>query len=916
MVMAESGPRNLSRSDLLGALVDQSRLDFVLIDHDARFVLANRAFAEHAGIALDKLVGQRYEEVFSPVAGAARDILPYLAEAWRARAPIRIPAQLFDIPPLDSGDTAGAEWLFEPILDDQGEVAFLACFHDGTTTSPGAQTLTRLNRALRLLSACNAALIHADREQRLLETICRLIVEVGGYPMAWVGFSEAEQGGRLRPVGHAGIEYAFLHDVVIRWWDTPENGGPAGEAVRSGATQVVQNFAGENGQYPWQTAAEQRGYRSCIALPLVDQQNTFGALTIYSGLAGAFSPQEIELLEELSNDLAYGICSLRTRARREQAEDRLVYLSEHDPLTGLPNRPLLRDRFDRAASQASREHSSVALLYLDLDHFKQINDALGHVVGDRLLIALIDRLRQCIRDTDTISRQGGDEFVILLTDIRDPAIVSRIAQEILAAIAEPFEIDGTSLTTTFSIGISLFPADGENFDTLLKQADSALYQAKDAGRNTYSFFSTQMNVDAMARMQLQNSLRAAIRNNEFKLHYQPQVDIGNGRIVGVEALIRWLRPDGVLVPPSDFIPAAEQSGLIIPIGEWVMREACRQAANWRLAGLPPVKMAVNLSAVQLKRGNIVETVSAALEYSGLPPSWLELELTESVLVHDVDAVMRTLGALKELGVQLSIDDFGTGYSSLSYLKRLAVDKLKIDHSFVRDLVTDSEDAAIVNAIIQLGRSLQLSVIAEGVETETQLAFLHRAECNEMQGFLFSRPVPAADLETLLQEGRTLALPSPEEDSLRTILLVDDEEAILSALSRALHRDGYRILRAAGGAAALEMLAGHRVDLIISDHMMPGMTGVDLLRRAKQLYPDVLRIMLSAYANLDVVIEANNNGVFHRFLTKPWDDAQLRAHVKEAFQQITMKREHARMQQAAVSSSQTPPSGGTRSAAGL
>ena len=475
-----------------------------------------------------------------------------------------------------------------------------------------------------------------------------------------------------------------------------------------------------------------------------------GALTIYSSNPDSFGNEEVMLLEELANDLAYGIETLRTRVKHEAAEKQLEFLAHHDILTSLPNRLLLRDRFEQAIAQADREQSGVAVLFLDLDNFKQINDTLGHNYGDKLLVRVVERLRGCLRDADTISRQGGDEFVILLPHLHATSAIGGIAHHIVEVFAEPFEIENYSINTTFSIGVSVYPDDGRDFDVLLKNADTALYQAKDSGRDTYRFFSEKMNIDAQEQLYLQGELRNAVKNNEFLLHYQPQIDIGSDRIVGVEALVRWQHPEIGLIPPVRFITLAERSGLIIQMGEWVLNEACRQAQIWSENGQPLV-MAVNLSALQFKRSNLLETVVNALKQSGLPAAQLELELTESILLQDIDSVITTLRNLKEIGVKLSIDDFGTGYSSLSYLKRLAVDKLKIDQSFVRDLAEEPDSAAIVRAIIQMGHTLQLTVIAEGVENEAQIAFLRDNDCDEVQGYFFSRPVPAAEFAKLFDK---------------------------------------------------------------------------------------------------------------------------------------------------------------------
>jgi diguanylate cyclase (GGDEF)-like protein len=601
--------------------------------------------------------------------------------------------------------------------------------------------IARLNRALKLLSDCNMALVRAEDEHKLLTEVCQLIIGSGGYLLAWVGFAEQDEAKTIRSLADADHEQDYLDSMDVTWADTECGHGPTGTAIRTGVTDINQDYLSNPRMIPWRDAAIRHGYRSSIALPLAGEQGVLGALTIYAPDPNAFNPDEIKLLEELADNLAYGVVTLRARAERMQAEEKLAFMAHHDPLTQLPNRLLLRDRFDQAVADTRRKHSKVAILFLDLDNFKQVNDTLGHNHGDQLLVRVVERLRGCIRETDTISRHGGDEFTVLLTDLHDHGLIGGIAQNIIEAFAKPVEVKGNMVDVTFSIGISVFPNDGSEFDTLLMKADTAMYQIKENGRNSFRFFTQEMNSDALEQMQLQSQLRSALKNCELLLHYQPQIDIGSGDIVGFEALIRWQHPDLGMISPAKFIPLAERSGLIIPIGAWVLNEACRQAKVWLDNGHRLV-MAVNLSALQFRRGNLLETVANALERSGLPSSLLELELTESIMLQDMETVMETLHELKKMGIKQSIDDFGTGYSSLSYLKRLDVDKLKIDQSFVRDMTSDSEDSAIVTAIIQLGHTLQLTVIAEGVETEAQLALLKSYGCDEAQGYLFSRPVPA------------------------------------------------------------------------------------------------------------------------------------------------------------------------------
>ena len=610
----------------------------------------------------------------------------------------------------------------------------------------------KLNRALRLLSDCNMALVHAEHEHALLNEICRLCVERGGYLMAWVGYAEEDEAKAVRPIAQSGYENGYLDGIRITWADTELGQGPTGTAIRTGLPGVNQNVLTHPGMAPWREAAIQRGYRSSISLPLIGDTKVLGALTMYAREAQAFDPEEIRLLEELASDLAYGIVTLRTRAEHEAAKEKLAFLAQFDPLTHLPNRLLLRDRFEHAAQGAQGEHSTMAVLYLDLDNFKQINESFGHEAGDKVLVSAVERLQHCILATDTLCRLNGDEFVILLAEPQNASGIVAVANAIHDVFSEPVVVDGNPLNLSFSVGISVFPADGSDFDTLLKCADAAVESAKIAGRNTYRFFTQEMNADLQEQMRLSGELNRAVRQDEFQLHFQPQVDLRTGWITGVEALVRWQHPVDGMIPPARFIPLAERSGHIVQIGQWVLNEACRQARAWMDHGLPPLVVAVNLSAVQFKRGNVLEMVSSALASTGLPANCLELELTESILLQDSVSTMETLRGLKALGAKLSIDDFGTGYSSLSYLKQLDVDKLKIDQSFVRDILADGDSASIVKAIIQLGHTLQLEVIAEGVETDAELAFLRASDCDAAQGYLFSRPVTAELFEKLVRNG--------------------------------------------------------------------------------------------------------------------------------------------------------------------
>jgi diguanylate cyclase (GGDEF)-like protein/PAS domain S-box-containing protein len=431
---------------------------------------------------------------------------------------------------------------------------------------------------------------------------------------------------------------------------------------------------------------------------------------------------------------------------------RMSHLAQHDSLTDLPNRVLLNDRLTQAIAQARRNQKKLALLFLDVDRFKNINDSLGHDVGDHLLQTVAQRLLACVRSTDTVSRQGGDEFVILLSEVTHAQDAAISADKILLVLSTPYHNDQHELHLTVSIGIVTYPDDGIDAATLMKNADFAMYHAKDSGRNNYQFFKPDMNLHAAERQSLENDLRHAIEREEFVLHYQPKVNLETGAIIGVEALIRWRHLQHGLMPPAQFIPIAEDCGLIVPIGRWVLREGCRQARAWQDAGLPPVRIAINVSAVELRAKDFVPGVNAMVTEMGLEPHHLELELTETFLMQDSTSTSVVLLALKEMGLQIALDDFGTGYSSLSYLKRFPIDTVKIDRSFVRDLTTDADDASIVSAVISMGKRLHMQLVAEGVETPEQLAFLREQSCPEGQGYYFSRPLVAEEFAKLLGRG--------------------------------------------------------------------------------------------------------------------------------------------------------------------
>jgi diguanylate cyclase (GGDEF)-like protein/PAS domain S-box-containing protein len=465
---------------------------------------------------------------------------------------------------------------------------------------------------------------------------------------------------------------------------------------------------------------------------------------------GAALDVEFSANAYLVNGVKMVQCNIRDITERKQAESRIRYLALHDTLTGLPNRVLLHDRLNQAIAQARRNRRQVSVLMLDLDHFKHINDSLGHHVGDHLLEATAVRLRACLRESDIAARLGGDEFVIALPEAAEDADAALVAEKVLKTLREPFQVDGHELHVGVSIGISRYPSDGEDPGTLLRAADSAMYQAKNAGRGDFRFFTAAMSEAAQRRLELANDVRHAVQRGEFTLNYQPQVSARGGNVTGIEALLRWRHPRHGMISPEEFVPLLEEIGLIIEVGHWALRCACAQNAAWQRQGLPPMRVAVNLSAQQFYRGDIVGTVRGALADSGLAPEWLELELTESLTLDDTEMTIKLMHELKQLGVCLSLDDFGTGWSSLSYLRRFPLDRIKIDRSFMRDLVTQPTASAVVRSIMGLARNLGLTCVAEGVETADQLSYLQKQMCADIQGFLFSPAVSGAEIETMLR----------------------------------------------------------------------------------------------------------------------------------------------------------------------
>ena len=637
---------------------------------------------------------------------------------------------------------------------------------------------------------------------------------------------------------------------------------------------TIDDFSVDTG-FPTPELLAHHGIRSGVNILIGAGANPFGVLGVYSPNVAHFSREGTHFLQNIGNTLA-------TAIDRTAAEEKVAYLAQFDTLTGLPNRNLFRDLLALTLTQAKRNDWNVGVMFIDLDGFKTVNDTFGHDAGDRLLVLVARRLQSCVRSGDTVGRFGGDEFGIVLANLAKVDDATLVAKEVVDALKLPFALDEQEIYITASLGISVHPGDGDGPELLLKNADIAMYRAKETGRGTFHFYTEELHSRVMRRMELERELRVAVERQEFVLFYQPQVSLDSGRIVGVEALVRWQHPVRGLLQPSEFIAVAEETGLIVPLGRWVAETACAQIAEWHRRGHRDLCMAINVSPHEIRRSNVADHLREVLARTDLAPRFLEIELTETLVMDGAEAFIDALNELKAIGITIAIDDFGTGYSSLSYLKRFPIDKIKIDRVFIDDIVTEIDDAAIVQAVIAMSHHLKLRVIAEGVQSDDQAAFLRRCQCDFAQGFLFSAALPAAELSRLLDGRGSASLLSDRRSASRSLLIVDDEPNNLRALKRALSRDGYEIHTATSARQALEILAQTPVSVIMSDERMPGMSGTELLSRAKTLYPDTVRIVLSGYTDLATVTAAINEGAIYKFLTKPWEHDALREDIRLAF----------------------------------
>jgi diguanylate cyclase (GGDEF)-like protein len=789
----------------------------------------------------------------------------------------------------------------EPGFFDKGEIAMLTELAGNVSFAlehlRRQQKLDKLARIRAVSSEINASIVRIHDREALLRETCRIAVEHGKFELVWIGTVDAAKQ-QILPVAWHGFSTEIAERV--NWTSSRTAGGTLGEAVRTAKPTVRNDIETEMTSGGMRAEALKRGCLSTVCMPLVVDGEVVALVAIFAAGKGFFDENELILLNEVAADVSFALEAI-------EKQKKLEYLSYYDVLTGLPNRTLFHETLRKTLALASGKGWLVAVLYLDLDNFKNVNDTLGHASGDELLIQFAGRLLQCVRIRDTVGRLGGDEFALILLMEDGQEGAARVATKVREALSIPFDLKGHTVTVTASIGITIHPDDASDPETLMKYADTAMYRAKQAGRDTFRFFTAQMNSDVVARLDMETALRKAVENDEFVLHYQPKVQLDNGRISGVEALLRWQRPGHGLVPPNQFIPILEETGLIVRVGSWVIATACGQIAQWMRTPIGPVQISVNVSGRQFIEGDLHGDVVKALGDSGIAPDLLELELTESSLMANTGLTVASLQSLEKLGVQLSIDDFGTGYSSLAYLSRFPVHKLKIDIAFIRDVTSNPDHAAIVLAIIRMAHGLKLGVIAEGVETAAQLVYLRRHLCDAIQGYYFSRPLPLPELEKMLLEKK--CLPAIEAESgrpVKTLLLVDDDAGILALLQRMLGNERYHILSARSAAEGFELLALHPVQVILCDQRMDPMTGTVFLDRVKDLYPDTFRIILSAYTDTEVLMDAINRGAIHRFYTKPWDDRVLRENILEAFRRYWLLHDARVWQQSRDPGDTLPP----------
>ena len=616
----------------------------------------------------------------------------------------------------------------------------------------------RLTRMFAALSATNEAIMRAKSRSELFDLVCEAAANGGRFTSTSIGLVRAGEDflDIVAASGPTAVKSKSTRLSVKE--DCQEGRGVSGIAFRTGKPCISNDYLADPRGAVFHESVRSDGACAVAAFPLFNRGQPVGILLFCAAEKDAFTPGSVDLLQRIADNIAFALDNFDRADEKTKADERIEYLASHDGLTGLPNREMFNHLLQAAMVTARHRQLQFAMLFIDLDRFKIINDSLGHEAGDALLVETAKRLRDNLRTGDIVARLGGDEFVVILEHSAARGEIEKVAAKLLDAVGQPVQLSGHECLATASIGIAMFPDHGADVHTLTKNADMAMYLAKEDGKNNFRFFTREVKMPSIERLTLENCLRHALERDQFSLHYQPKVDLTGGQITGVEALLRWTHPEYGMLPPAQFIPLAEETGLIVPIGRWALNAACAQNMEWQRRGLRPVSVAVNLSPRQFADENLLHDVDEALAVSGMSPVLLQLEVTESMMMRNVSGAIKVLDALQSRGIRLAIDDFGTGYSSMSLMKQFPIDTLKIDRSFVRDLPDDTEDRAIAQAIINMGRALGMTIVAEGVETAAQESFLRAHGCDEMQGYLFSRPLPPEQLADLLRPAPLLVSP--------------------------------------------------------------------------------------------------------------------------------------------------------------
>ena len=826
-------------------------------------------------------------------AGPAPALVPANAASYPSFFSAKLPAYMRDLIGLQDR----LRKVFDQAIETDRSVAVGEQHREDITYSFQMLSL-RLAKLLELSLALSSERYSDD----LLTRFCVVAQDIMNCKYAAVAIFNAE-GDELRRWATVGLS----EDQKARFARMDPRAGVFGEVVRSGTPRRVSHS--EHGSPTLGLPEFHPPIRSLLALP-VPMRSAMPLLGwIYfadKARAQPFDSEDEQLATTLAAQLslAHGNLALYEEiqqhaaklelevAERRRAQDELAHRVTHDQVTGLPRFVVIEENLQAAIVEAAARASRVLVLYVDIDRFHTINETLGRSVGDAVLRTVGERLGEMVQGHGWVAHVAGDEFAAVLLDDTGAQDQLEVAEATRLRVGKMIELSEQRVYMTCSVGVSCYPDNGASAEELLREAEAAMLQAKREGRNAVSAFSNEHKQELEDSRALGIRLRDAIRDGQFFVLYQPMISGQDWQITGFEALVRWQNPELGLLLPSRFIRVAEELGLIVEIGNFVVESVCRQIRLWLDLGVSNFTVSVNVSASQLHRPDFVEQIRASLLGWDVPPGYLELELTESAMTESVDSVIVAMRALKTLGVQIALDDFGTGYSSLNYLRHFPADKLKIDQSFVRDITTDAGSAGICRTIIALGHQLGMTVLAEGVENAAQVGYLLRNECDLFQGFYFSRPVVAAKALDLLRHRyimQDVALQKPKE---RTLLLVDDEENILRSLMRALRRDGYQILTATSARDGLELLAKHDVQVIISDQRMPETSGTEFLSRVKQMYPETVRMVLSGYTDLTAVTDAINRGAIYKFLTKPWNDDELRTQIRDAFR-IAQRQERAK-----------------------